>query len=55
MSQPQCHYTKNFITVKAKMYVEDSLDSDKIFDFWQLSGRATEMCRNSEHKKIHTP
>ena len=34
MSQPQCHYTKYFVAVKTKMHVEDSLDSNKIFDFW---------------------
>ena len=34
MSQPQCHYTKYFVAIKTKMHVEDSLDSNKIFDFW---------------------
>lgn len=47
--------TKNFITIKAKMYVEDSLDSDKIFDFWWLSGCAIEICHNNEHRKKITP
>ena len=30
-------YHKN-IAVKVKMNVEDDLDSDNFYDFWQLSG-----------------
>lgn len=31
------------------MNVEDNLDSDIFYDFWQLSGYAVALCRNLGH------
>ena len=31
------------------MNVEDNLDSDIFYDFWQLSGYAVTLCRNLGH------
>lgn len=37
------------------MNVEDNLDSDTFYDFWQLSGCDVVLCRNSGHiSKITT-
>ena len=37
------------------MHVEDNLDSDIFYDFWQLSGCAVVLCRNVGHiSKITT-
>ena len=44
------HFTTNYVVIKTKMYVEDSLDNDIICDFLQLSGCAVIMCHNSVHK-----
>ena len=44
MSQPLCHYIRNFVAIKAKMNVADSLDSSKISDFLQLSGCSDYIC-----------
>lgn len=41
-------YHKN-IAVKVKMNVEDDLDSDNFYDFWQLSGCAVVLHRNLGH------
>ena len=47
-------YHKN-IAVKVKMNVEDNLDSDNFYDFWQLSGCAVVLCHNVRHiSKITT-
>ena len=32
-SQPLYHYVTNYVVIKTKMYVEDSLDNDIICDF----------------------
>ena len=37
------------------MNVEDNLDSDNFYDFWQLSGCAVVLCHNVRHiSKITT-
>jgi len=37
------------------MNVEDNLDSDNFYDFWQLSGYAVVLCHNVRHiSKITT-
>ena len=37
------------------MNVEDNLDSDNFYDFWQLSGYAVVLCHNVKHiSKITT-
>ena len=41
-------YHKN-VAVKVKMNVEDNLDSDIFYDFWQLSGCAVVLCHNVRH------
>ena len=41
-------YHKN-IAVKVKMNVEDNLDSDNFYDFWQLSGCDVVLRRNLGH------
>ena len=41
-------YYKN-IAVKVKMDVEDNLDSDNFYDFWQLNGCAVVLHRNLGH------
>ena len=47
-------YHKN-VAVKVKMNVEDNLDSDIFYDFWQLSGCAVVLCHNVRHfSKITT-
>ena len=47
-------YHKN-VAVKVKMNVEDNLDSDNFYDFWQLSGCAVVLCHNVRHiSKITT-
>ena len=47
-------YHKN-IAVKVKMNVEDNLDSDNFYDFWQLSDCAVVLCHNVRHiSKITT-
>ena len=48
-SQPLCHYIIKNVAVKVKMNVEDNLDSDIFYDFWQLSGYAVALCRNLGH------
>lgn len=54
-SQPLCHYIIKSVAVKVKMNVEDNLDSDTFYDFWQLSGCDVVLCRNSGHiSKITT-
>ena len=54
-SQPPCHYIIKNVAVKVKMHVEDNLDSDIFYDFWQLSGCAVVLCRNVGHiSKITT-
>ena len=54
-SQPLCHYIIKNVAVKVKMHVEDNLDSDIFYDFWQLSGCAVVLCRNMGHiSKITT-
>ena len=44
-----CHYIIKNVAVKVKMNVEDNLDSDIFYDFWQLSGYAVALCRNLGH------
>ena len=47
-------YHKN-VAVKVKMNVEDNLDSDNFYDFWQLSGYAVVLCHNVRYiSKITT-
>ena len=47
-------YHKN-VAVKVEMNVEDNLDSDNFYDFWQLSGYAVVLCHNVRHiSKITT-
>lgn len=41
-------YHKN-VAVKVEMNVEDNLDSDNFYDFWQLSGCAVVLCHNVRH------
>ena len=41
-------YHKN-VAVKVKMNVEDNLDSDNFYDFWQLGGFAVVLCHNVRH------
>ena len=45
-SQPLCHYIIKNVAVKVIMNVEDNLDSDIFYDFWQLSGCAIVLCHN---------
>lgn len=55
MSQPLRHYITNYVVVKTKMYVEDSLDNDIICDILELNGYAAIMCHNIAYKnKITT-
>ena len=50
-----CHYIIKNADVKVKMNVEDNLDSDIFYDFWQLSGCAVVLCHNVRHiSKITT-
>ena len=55
MSYPLCHYIIKNVAVKVKMNVEDNLDSENFYDFWQLSGCAVVLCHNVGHiSKITT-
>ena len=42
-SQPLCHYITNYVVIKTKMYVEDSLDNDIICDFLAIK----RLCRHN--------
>ena len=42
-SQPRCHYITNYVVIKTKMYVEDSLDNDIICDFLAIK----RLCRHN--------
>lgn len=46
MLQTYYHYTKNFITAKAKINVENNLNSNKIFNLWWLNDYIIEICHN---------
>ena len=47
-------YHKN-VAVKVRMNVEDNLDSDNFYDFWQLGGCAVVLCHKVRHiSKITT-
>ena len=37
------------VAVKVKMNVEDNLDNDIFYDFWQLSGCAVVLCHIVRH------